>query len=316
MRLVGYPRVSTRGQVKTGASIPYQDRENPGVDPAQWPPHRRHVPGGRPQRRPRPRGPGRVDRRHRHDRRRQGRRAGLLQPGSAGPGDHCRRPSSPRSAMRKMAGVMYELDRRLVVARLRRGRRLKAERGGFAGGGVRYGLTTECKQLVPDQAERNVARRIRRLHRGGLSIRTLPTSSTPSRSQPNAAAPGTDHRRPDPSEDSMSTFWQAVRRGARSAGPTRSPRRTGGRPPVGEGWSANRSEPTTAPQDRTIAPSLLAGCHVIQRTPSAVSRHAPTPQAPVCGPQRATHGSGQGSLGGPPLVETDSDLGRPLAEPL
>jgi hypothetical protein len=24
---VGYPRVSTRGQVKTGASIPYQDRE-------------------------------------------------------------------------------------------------------------------------------------------------------------------------------------------------------------------------------------------------------------------------------------------------
>jgi DNA invertase Pin-like site-specific DNA recombinase len=27
VRLVGYPRVSTRGQVKTGASIPYQDRE-------------------------------------------------------------------------------------------------------------------------------------------------------------------------------------------------------------------------------------------------------------------------------------------------
>ena len=27
MRLVGYPKDSTRGQVKTGASIPYQDRE-------------------------------------------------------------------------------------------------------------------------------------------------------------------------------------------------------------------------------------------------------------------------------------------------
>ena len=27
LRLVGYPRVSTRGQVKTGASIPFQDRE-------------------------------------------------------------------------------------------------------------------------------------------------------------------------------------------------------------------------------------------------------------------------------------------------
>jgi len=83
-------------------------------------------------------------------------------------------PDDPmRTAMRKMAGVMYELDRRLVVARLRRGRRLKAERGGFAGGGVRYGLTTERKQLVPDRAERAVARRIRRLHRGGLSIRKI-----------------------------------------------------------------------------------------------------------------------------------------------
>jgi hypothetical protein len=27
MRLVGYPRVSTRGQVKMGASIPYPERE-------------------------------------------------------------------------------------------------------------------------------------------------------------------------------------------------------------------------------------------------------------------------------------------------
>ena len=83
-------------------------------------------------------------------------------------------PDDPmRTGMRKMARVMYELDRRLVVARLRRGRRLKAERGGFAGGGVRYGFTTERKQLVPDQAEGEVARRIRRLHRGGLSIRKI-----------------------------------------------------------------------------------------------------------------------------------------------
>ena len=77
-----------------------------------------------------------------------------------------------RTAMRKMAGVMYELDRRSVVARLGRGRRLKAEPGGFAGGGVRYGLTTDRKQLVPDRAEQEIARRIRRLHRG-LSIRRI-----------------------------------------------------------------------------------------------------------------------------------------------
>ena len=81
-------------------------------------------------------------------------------------------PDDPmRTAMRKMAGVMYELDRRLVVDRLRRGRRLKAERGGFAGGGVRYGFTTERKQLVPDQAERDVV--IRRLHWSGLSNRKI-----------------------------------------------------------------------------------------------------------------------------------------------
>lgn len=59
------------------------------------------------------------------------------------------------------------------MARLRRGRRLRAERGKFAGGGVRFGFTTERKQLVPDQAEQEVARRIRRLHRGCLSIRKI-----------------------------------------------------------------------------------------------------------------------------------------------
>ena len=42
-----------------------------------------------------------------------------------------------RTALVKLARVMFELDWRLVVARLRRGRRLKAEPGGFAGGGVR-----------------------------------------------------------------------------------------------------------------------------------------------------------------------------------
>jgi hypothetical protein len=38
---------------------------------------------------------------------------------------------------------------------------------------VRYGFTTECKQLVPDQAEREVTRRIHLLHRGGLSTRKI-----------------------------------------------------------------------------------------------------------------------------------------------
>jgi DNA invertase Pin-like site-specific DNA recombinase len=90
-------------------------------------------------------------------------------------------PDDPmRTGIRKMAGVMYELDRRFVVARLRRGRRLKAERGGWAGGGVRYGLTADCEthELVVDQAEGAVTARIGRLHREGLSIRAIAAQLT------------------------------------------------------------------------------------------------------------------------------------------
>ena len=112
-------------------------------------------------------------------------------------------PDDPmRTGMRKMAGVMYELDRLFVVARLRRGRRLKADRGGFAGGGVRYGLTTERKQLVPHQAEHDVARR--RLHRGGLSIRKiadqLNAEQVPGQAR-RCLAPR--HRRPSPPGEAM-----------------------------------------------------------------------------------------------------------------
>jgi hypothetical protein len=76
--------------------------------------------------------------------------------------------------------------------------------------------------------------------------------------------------------------------------------------------------PTAASHNSAVGP-----CHRSQpagrlsryptRTPSAVQH----PQAPVCGPQRATHGPGQGSLRGPrPCVETDSDLRRLLAYPV
>jgi DNA invertase Pin-like site-specific DNA recombinase len=200
VRLVGYPRVSTRGQVKTGVSIPYQDREI-----RAWARRNGHrIVGIFPEE-------GRSGALDLEDRVALtaaidliaiGKAEGLVcysldrlareitvqeailakvweeAGGQVFTTDHGEvqrdDPDDPmRTAMRKMAGVMYELDRRLVVARLRRGRRLKAERGGFAGGGVRYGFTTERKQLVPHQAEREVARRIHRLHRGGLSIRKI-----------------------------------------------------------------------------------------------------------------------------------------------
>ena len=101
-----------------------------------------------------------------------------------------------RTAMRKMAGVMYELDRRLVVARLRRGRRLKAERGGFAGGGVRYGFTTERSSSSPTRPSGTSSTASAGCTGAAYPSARSPTSSTPSRSHPNAAGHGT--RPPSP----------------------------------------------------------------------------------------------------------------------
>jgi DNA invertase Pin-like site-specific DNA recombinase len=198
LRLVGYPRVSTRGQVRADVSLPNQDREI-----RAWARRNGHrIVGMFPEGRS-----GALDLDDRValtaaiDLIAAGKAEGLVcysldrlareitvqeailaavweAGGRVFTTDHGEvlqdDPDDPmRTGMRKMAGVMYELDRLFVVARLRRGRRLKDERGGFAGGGVPYGFTTERKQLVPDQAEREVARRIRRLHRGGLSIRRI-----------------------------------------------------------------------------------------------------------------------------------------------
>jgi DNA invertase Pin-like site-specific DNA recombinase len=235
VRLVGYPRVSTRGQIRADVSLPNQDREI-----RAWARRKGHrIVGMFPEGRS-----GALDLDDRValtaavDMIAAGKAEGLVcysldrlareitvqeailaavweAGGRVFTTDHGEvlqdDPDDPmRTGMRKMAGIMYELDRLFVVARLRRGRRLKAEQGGFAGGGIRYGFTTERKQLVPDQAERQVARRIRRLHRGACPSARSPTSSTLSRSQPSAAGLAPHHRRPSPPKDNVNTFWQAV----------------------------------------------------------------------------------------------------------
>jgi DNA invertase Pin-like site-specific DNA recombinase len=154
VRLVGYPRVSTRGQVKTGASIPYQDREI-----RAWARRNGHrIVGMFPEE-------GRsgaldledraaltasidmiatrkaeglvcysLDRLARETTVQEAILARVWEEAdgrvfTTDQGEVLRDdPDDPmRTAMRRMAGVMYELDRRLVVPRLRRGRRLKAE---------------------------------------------------------------------------------------------------------------------------------------------------------------------------------------------
>ena len=76
-------------------------------------------------------------------------------------------PDDPmRTAMRQMAGVFAELDRRMIVKRLRNGRQTKAEAGGYAGGGVPYGWKVKDGELVEDKDEQGVITYIRTMHEG------------------------------------------------------------------------------------------------------------------------------------------------------
>ncbi|WP_179894002.1 recombinase family protein [Streptomyces sp. gb14] len=51
-------------------------------------------------------------------------------------------PEDPmRAAMRQMMGVFAQLDRGMTVAKLRRGRRIKGEKGQYAYGAPSYGRT-------------------------------------------------------------------------------------------------------------------------------------------------------------------------------
>jgi DNA invertase Pin-like site-specific DNA recombinase len=83
-------------------------------------------------------------------------------------------PSDPmRTAMRQMAGVFFQLDRAMTVKRLRDGRRLKAERGGYAHGRPPFGWKAEGGELVEDPAEQAALARIAELHRDGCSLRQI-----------------------------------------------------------------------------------------------------------------------------------------------
>jgi DNA invertase Pin-like site-specific DNA recombinase len=83
-------------------------------------------------------------------------------------------PEDPmRTAMRQMAGVFFQLDRAMIVKRLRDGRRVKAERGGYAHGRPPYGWRAEGGRLVEDSGERAVVDRIALLRGRGRSLRAI-----------------------------------------------------------------------------------------------------------------------------------------------
>lgn len=86
-------------------------------------------------------------------------------------------PDDPmRKAMRQMMGVFAELDRGMIVARLRRGRAAKKKSGGYVSGRPRYGLRADNGALVKNAEEQATIKRARTLHGKGLSLRNIARS--------------------------------------------------------------------------------------------------------------------------------------------
>ena len=78
-------------------------------------------------------------------------------------------PDDPmRTAMRQMAGVFAGLERRVIVKRLRDGRRAKARKGQHANGPAPYGWRTVEGELIPVPAEQATLARLRELAQPGV----------------------------------------------------------------------------------------------------------------------------------------------------
>jgi DNA invertase Pin-like site-specific DNA recombinase len=83
-------------------------------------------------------------------------------------------PDDPmRTAMRQMAGVFYQLEKAMIVKRLRNGREYKASIGGHACGAAPFGTVAVDGELVTAEAERIAISRMRELRDGGASLRQI-----------------------------------------------------------------------------------------------------------------------------------------------
>jgi len=83
-------------------------------------------------------------------------------------------PDDPmRTAMRQMMGVFAELERGMIGCRLRAGRKMKSEKGGYAYGSPSYGYRAENKALVVDAAEADAVKFAKRLRSEGKSYRQI-----------------------------------------------------------------------------------------------------------------------------------------------
>lgn len=83
-------------------------------------------------------------------------------------------PDDPmRTAMRQMAGVFAELDRGMVVKRMRDGRKAKAARGGRAVGPAPYGYRAHKGALVAIPEEQEALARMYELQAAGATTREI-----------------------------------------------------------------------------------------------------------------------------------------------
>jgi DNA invertase Pin-like site-specific DNA recombinase len=84
-------------------------------------------------------------------------------------------PDDPmRTAMRQMMGVFAELERSMISARMRAGRRAKEARGGYAGkGSPKLGQRSVNGELVADEREQATIARMVELDAQGLSLRQI-----------------------------------------------------------------------------------------------------------------------------------------------
>lgn len=83
-------------------------------------------------------------------------------------------PDDPiRTAVRQMRGVFAQLERGLIRQRMARGKRAKADDGGYVGGAPPLGKRSAGGTLVDDPRERAAVNRILEAHRAGLSLRAI-----------------------------------------------------------------------------------------------------------------------------------------------
>lgn len=83
-------------------------------------------------------------------------------------------PDDPsRKLIRQVLGAVNEYERAMIALRLRSGRKMKADRGGYAYGAPPYGTRPVDRELAPDEREQAAVARMLELDAAGRSLREI-----------------------------------------------------------------------------------------------------------------------------------------------